>query len=295
MIKYYLKLHSIIILLGFTAILGQLISCSPVLIVLFRSLIATIGLFFLIKLKQKIVKIEAKSILVLMSVGFLLGFHWLCFFGSARLSTVSISLVAYSTTSFFSCLLEPLIKKTSIKWVEVSFGSVAIIGIGLIFNFEFKYFSGIALGLVGAFLAALFSIFNSTLTHKHDSLVISFYELFGSFFAVLILLPLFSYYKFINWSDLLISEQDWVWLSILGIICTVIPYVEMLKLLKHISVFSANLSLNMEPIYGVILAFVFFGGKEKMSYGFYLGGILVILSVFLQPLVNVNKKAFSKF
>jgi len=293
MIKYYLKLHSIIILLGFTAILGQQISCSPVLIVLFRSLIATCGLFFLIKLRQKEIKIETKSIVVLLAVGLLMGFHWLCFFGSARLSTVSVSLVAYSTTSFFSCLLEPLIKKTRINWVEVAFGSVAIIGIGIIFNFEFKYFSGIALGLLGAFLAALFSIFNSNLTHRLDSLVISFYELLGSFLTVLIFLPFFTHYKFIKWSDLLISSKDWLWLSILGIICTVIPYVEMLKLLKRISVFSANLSLNMEPIYGVVMAFIFFGGKEKMSSGFYLGGILVFLSVFLQPLLQTHKKSLS--
>lgn len=286
MAKQYLKLHFIILILGFTAILGKLVEANSLILVLFRTLIATVGIYIVILIRNRDLNIERKYIFKLVGVGFILGVHWLCFFGSAKLSTVSLSLVTFSTTSFFTALLEPIINKTKIKYQELFFGVLALVGMAIVFSFEFEYFQGIMVGLLGAFLAALFSILNGKYTYSFPALIISFYELFGAFIFISLLCVALLLTNVWELNVFNISSVDWSWIFVLALACTVYPYVEMINLYKIVSVFTANLSLNMEPIYGVVLAYFIFGETEKMSSGFYFGGAIVFLSVLVQGLLS---------
>ena len=292
--KDYIKLHLIVFVLGFTAILGNLISVSPISVVFFRTLIASVSLFLFLKYKKVSIKLPYTDVKMLLFVGFLLGIHWLCFFGSARLSTVSVSLVCFSTTSFFTSVLEPLIKKTRVNYTDLLLGLIAIVGVGLIFKFETDYKAAILIGVLGAFLAALFSVYNSNLTTKFSSSVIGFYELGGAFLTIFVSLPFFVGFSVVTNVDFMIKSNDLLWILILSLVCTVYPYTQMISLLRKIPVFTVNLSLNMEPIYGIVMAYLIFGEKEKMSPEFYFGAFLVIGSIFIQPFFKQKNLSISE-
>lgn len=277
--KEYLKLHFLVLIFGFTGILGKLIDSGSLVLVIYRTFIAAIGLCLLIYLRKKQIKILNRDLGILVFVGLILGLHWLTFFGSGKLSTVSISLVAFSTTSFFTVLVESVFFKKKIKIDDLALGLIAILGVLIIFGFEIRYWKGTLVGLISAFLAAAFSVINSKITHRYDNQVISFVELASaSFFLILIFLfssPL---------SDLNVSQKDLFWILILSLVCTVYPHSQMIGLLRKIPVFETNLALNLEPVYGIILAYLVFGESEKMSISFYFGAALVLLSVFFKPL-----------
>lgn len=280
----YLKLHVLVLLLGFTGILGKLIEASSIAVVFYRTLVAAIALFVILLFRRIKLTVNLRDFGLLIFVGLLLALHWLCFFGSAKISTVAISMVTFSTTSFFTSLLEPVLGKKKLDFKEILLGLLAVVGVAIMFSFETKYLSGILIGLLGAFLCAAFTIFNSKLTHRFDSQLISFYELSAAFLVCFVV-----YLAFFETQDLIMSQQDWVWLLVLALVCTVIPHAQMIKIMKKISVFTVNLSLNLEPVYGVVLAYFIFGENERMSTQFYLGGLLVLLSVFLQPLFLQRK------
>jgi drug/metabolite transporter (DMT)-like permease len=284
--KDYLKLHFIVLIFGFTAILGQLIQISSVGVVFYRTLIASIGLGLILKLRKISFAIEKKRLFYLLGIGVIMAIHWLCFFGSARLSTISISLVTFSTTSFFTSWLDPLINRKKVKASEVFLGLLVVVGIYFVFKFEFHYLSGIAIGLLAAVLSSFYSILNGRIAGEMDSRIINFYELGGAFLTILLLLPVFIPLFELSVPDLLPSGSDVFWLFVLGVACTVFPYLELIDLFRKMSVFTVNLSINMEPIYGILLAWLIFGEKEKMSVGFYLGGGLIILSLVLHPFLN---------
>lgn len=282
--KDYLKLHFLVLLLSFTGILGKLIEASSLAVVFYRTFVAAVALFLILYIRKINLKVSLWDLGKLLFVGFLLGLHWLCFFGSAKLSTVAISLVTFSTTSFFTSLLEPVLGKKDLDFKEILLGLLAVVGVAIMFSFELHYLSGILIGLLGAFLCAAFTIFNSKLTHRFDSQLISFYELSAAFLVCLVV-----YLAFFEKKDLAMSYQDWIWMMVLALVCTVIPHAQMIKIMQKISVFTVNLSLNLEPVYGVVLAYFIFGESERMSTQFYLGGILVLLSVFLQPILLKRK------
>jgi drug/metabolite transporter (DMT)-like permease len=281
----YLKLHFLVLLLSFTGILGKLIEASTLAVVFYRTLIAALALFLILYLRKVKLKISLRDLGLMLFVGFLLGLHWLCFFGSAKVSTVAISLVTFSTTSFFTSLLEPVLGKKKLDFKEILLGLLAVVGVAIMFSFETQYLAGILIGLLGALLCAAFTIFNSKLTHRFDSQLISFYELSAAFVVCLVV-----YFLFFEKNDLAMSQRDWVWLLVLALVCTVIPHAQMIKIMQKISVFTVNLSLNLEPVYGVVLAYFIFGESERMSTQFYLGGVLVLSSVFLQPFLLKRKE-----
>lgn len=281
MLKDYIKLHVFVLLFGFTGILGKLISVDSLTLVLYRTLFAALGLFVILYFRKVKISLSFRDFAVLFGTGLVLGLHWLCFFGSGKLSTVSVSLVTFSTTSFFTGILEPFFFRKKIVWYEIVLGIIVVIGVSIMFSFEIRYLSGILVGLLGAFLAAVFSIVNSRLTHRFDSQVISLVELSAAMFFMAVIF-LFAG----DFNSLKLSQNDLFWLLILSWVCTVIPHSQMISLMRRISVFTANLSLNLEPVYGVILAYFIFGESEKMSLGFYLGGILVLLTVLLHPFLK---------
>jgi drug/metabolite transporter (DMT)-like permease len=283
--KTFLELHFIIIILSLTAILGKLTEASTLTLVFYRTLIAASVLFAIVYFGKQNYKIPLASKLKLLGIGLVLGLHWLCFFGAAKLSTVSISLVTFATVSVFTSFLKPLLIGEKIAQSEIFLGLGAVGAVALIFGFEPNYFWGTAIGLLSGLFAAVFSLFNSKLTYEFESRVISFYEISGACMTMLVGI-LFCQPK----TGFLILGWDWLWIGILALVCTVYPHVKMIELLKKIDVFTANLSLNLEPVYGIIMAFFVFGESEKMSIPFYIGAIILLSLVAIDAYLKSQTK-----
>lgn len=293
--KDYLTLHFIVLIWGFTAILGLLIDIPSVEVVFFRTLISSIGLWVLLKFWKRSVKINSqKHLLVILGTGVLIAAHWILFFLSARISNASVCLAGMATCSLWTSLLEPLSQKRKIKGFEVLLSIIAFIGIGVIFNVEFDYLSGLLTAVLSAFIASVFTVINGRLTKTYDPYVITFYEMIGACVAIALFFPIYTGF-FIESLSLNPTPIDWLYLSILALVCTVYAYSISVELMKRLSAFSINLVVNLEPVYGIILALIIFGASEEMSAGFYLGTLLILTSVLLYPLLNrrYKKKALS--
>ncbi|MEP5611469.1 MAG: DMT family transporter [Cyclobacteriaceae bacterium] len=288
--KDYLHLHFIVLIWGFTAILGLVIDMPPVEMVFYRTLIATFGVFIVIKVMGKSFKIGKRTdYWIILGTGGLIAIHWITFFLSARVSNVSVCLAGLATGSLWTAFIEPLSVGRKIKGYEVLLSVVAFMGIGVIFNVEFDYLAGLLLSLLSAFMAASFSVINSKLTQKYDPYVITFYEMIGACISIALFFPFYGTY-YADGLQLTGSLMDFFYLIILAVICTVYAHSASVELMKRMSVFSINLTINLEPVYGIILALLIFGESEEMSSGFYLGTGLILASVLLYPLLNKRFK-----
>lgn len=291
-VKDYLVLHFIVLIWGFTAILGLLISLPSLELVFYRTLIASVGVASLIYFKKESLVVSPNQILKIMGVGILISLHWITFFWSARLSTASVCLAGMATTSLWTAFIEPLVNRTKVKWYEVVLGVLVISGLLVIFQFESGYWAGLSVALVSAFLAALFSVLNGRLSQRHTPYQITFYEMVAACIFALAMLPIYTEFlteeNSIQWDW---TGWDWLWLSILGLVCTVYPFSVTIELMKRLPVFSINLTMNLEPVYGILLAVVILGESEKMTPQFYIGTLIILLSVLIYPVLNFwNKK-----
>jgi len=278
--KALVQLHIAVFLAGFTAILGKLITLNEGLLVWYRLLITVVTLISLLYFKKKLVKINIKDALKFLGVGTIVAIHWVSFYGSVKYANVSVALVCFSATGFFTSLLEPLILRKRFVLVEVLLGLLAILGIYIIFDFHPQYKLGIAFGIICALGSALFPIFNKEFLKRFTPETVTVYELGGGFIALTFLVPLYLvqfpavYY--------LPTATDWVWLLVLAWFCTVLSFDLQLNALKKISAFTANLTYNLEPVYGIIMAFIFFKENESLNNQFYIGVGLILLAVILQ-------------
>lgn len=291
----FLHLHFIVLIWGFTAVLGLLISIPPVEVVFFRTIIAAGGLFILLKISKRSLRVPSgKSLLSILGTGSLIAAHWILFFLSARISNASVCLAGMATCSLWTSLIEPLSQRRKIKGFEVMLSIIAFIGIGIIFNVELDYLSGLMTAVLSAFIASIFTVINGRFTKKYDPFVITYYEMVGACASILLFYPLYQTYftEQIVWAPTL---EDWAYLSCLAIFCTVYAYSVSVELMKRLSAFSINLVVNLEPVYGIILALLIFGASEEMSPGFYFGTFLILTSVLLYPLLNrrYKKRALS--
>ena len=288
--KDYLTLHFLVLIWGFTAILGLLIEIPSVEIVFYRTLIASFGLFILLRILKRPITIHIPSHLwYILGTGSLIAAHWILFFLSARISNASVCLAGMATCSLWTSLIEPLSQKRKIVGFEVLLSIVAFIGIAVIFNVEYDYFLGILTAVLSAFLSAVFTVINGRFTKTYDPYVITFYEMVGACVTIALFFPIYSGF-FVDKLVLNPSPMDWLYLSILALVCTVYAYSVSVKLMKRMSAFSINLVVNLEPVYGIILALIIFGESEEMSPGFYLGTILILISVLLYPVMNKRYK-----
>ncbi|WP_425390636.1 DMT family transporter [Ekhidna sp.] len=293
--KDYLTLHFIVLIWGFTAILGLLIEIPSVEVVFFRTLISAIGLFVLLKFWKRPLKINSrKQLLTILGTGALIAAHWILFFLSARISNASVCLAGMATCSLWTSLIEPISQGRRIKGFEVLLSIIAFIGIGVIFNVEFDYLSGLLTAVLSAFIASVFTVINGRLTKTYDPYVITYYEMIGACVSIALFFPIYSHF-FVDQLSLNPSLMDWFYLGSLAIFCTVYAYSVSVELMKRLSAFSINLVVNLEPVYGIILALIIFGDSEEMSPGFYIGTLLILTSVLLYPLLNrrYKKKALS--
>lgn len=273
------KLHIAVLLAGFTAILGKLITLGEAPLVWWRFLItvAVMSVWAFVNRKKYYCLPQLK--ISLLGVGALIGLHWLCFFGSVKYANVSIALVCLSASGFFSSILEPFINKKKFKPVESLLGFVSMIGICIIFYFNVNFKTGILLGISSAVFSSLFSILNKKIIHKIDHINMITYEMLGGFLTLSAIVLL---YMRADSTVLWPTGLDWLWLFILSFICTILAFFLQLQSLKYISAFTLTLSYNMEPIYGIIFAFVFFHENEQLSSRFYIGVVLILLSIIVQ-------------
>jgi len=276
-LKNHLKLHFVVLLYGFTAILG-----TPQL-VWYRMFIAAVVLGLFMKFHKIPFNIGRNSILKIMGVGLVVAFHWITFFGAVKISNVSVTLGCMASTTLFASFLEPIIFRKRIKWIEVFIGLLIISGLYLIFQFELGYIKGIITALTSAFLAGLFTVLNKLFIDEHHPVTISFYEMMSGFLGITVFLALIG-----TFNDQLIKPNnlDVLFILILGIICTAYAFVAAVDVMKVLSAYTVVLAINMEPVYGILMAYFIFGQSEFMSAGFYFGTAVILLAVFLHPILS---------
>jgi drug/metabolite transporter (DMT)-like permease len=285
--KDYLTLHFLVFLWGFTAVLGKLISIPSVEMVFYRTLLAAAGMFFLILITKGSFIVGTKDLVKILLTGFVVAIHWLTFFSSGRVSNPSTSLVGFATCSFWAAIIEPIAKRKKIHWLEMTLGLVVVAGLATIFSFNFQYAWGLFLGIISGLTAALFSVINSKLVTRVPAHTITFYEMAGACFFVALLFPVYKYY----WAELGVLQLaptmlDWVYIGIMAWACSVYAYSVAINLTKKLSVFFIQLALNLEPVYGIILALIIFGYQEVMEWNFYLGTFIILSAVVSYPFLK---------
>ena len=278
--KAFIQLHIAVFLAGFTAVLGKLIVLNEGLLVWYRLLITILVLAGMLLYKKEFKKIGSRNILRMAAVGGVIAFHWVTFYGSIRYGNISVALVCLSAAGFFSALIEPILYNKKIIIAEVLLGLLAIAGIYIIFDFHPQYKLGIVYGILAALGAAIFPMLNKQLIKEFSPRTLTFYELFGGFLILSVLLPI--YLKFTTLGNLIPTLKDFGWLLILAVVCTVFCFDLQLKALRKISAFTSNLMYNLEPLYGIILAFMFFGEGKAFHDEFYIGVSLIMIAVILQ-------------
>ena len=280
--KALVQLHVFVFLAGLTGSLGFLIKLNGLVLVFYRILITVIVLWVLALIRKNIHSYNLKTKLSLLGTGAIIALHWVCFYQSIKLANVSIALVCFSSTSLFSSLIEPLWKHAKIQWSEIFIGALSLLGILLIFHFDTQFRMGIIVGLFSALFAAIFSIINKQFTNHIDVQTIQSYEMTGGLLFLLPFVVLVGFNTGFNPIGLVPTSMDWFWLSILAIACTVWSTHLMLSSLKHISAFTLNVTLNLEPVYGIILAFILFKEQKQLGLSFYAGILCIIISVLIQ-------------
>jgi drug/metabolite transporter (DMT)-like permease len=277
-----LILHFTVFIWGFTGLLGALITVSALPLVWYRVLIASVSLFAYFKATKTDFKVSKTMLLQLILTGAILGAHWVLFFYSIKLSTVSVTLVCLSSITLWTAITEPLVNKKRISKLEIIAGIIIIAGILLIFKFEVQYTKGIIMGLLSAFCGGLFPVFNSRLVKKANPPVIAFYELSGVFLWVSIFLLFTGGFNRSMW----LKAPDVGYLIILGTICTSLAYVAGVSVMREFSAFKVALITNLEPVYGILLAIIFLHDLGKMTTGFWVGALIILGTIILFPVVQ---------
>ncbi len=285
--KAYLYMHLSILLWGLTGVLGRGIDLQAGILVWYRMVITALSMFAFIAFTGRSIKISTPDLLRLFGIGTVLMIHWLFFYGAIKYSNVSIALSMLASQGLFTAILEPLVRKKKFRWDELIFSITAIIGIWLIFRVEEIYAMGMIFGLLAAFVGAFFNILNKDMVDRHSPIIVSFYEIVAGLAVLSLFLPFYIHYA--HPDKLVPSNLDWVLLLVLGILCTHVTILLSLEALKHLSVFTLNLSLNLEPVYTIALAFLIFHENKQLHTGFFIGAGVIMLSVLLESYFQSRK------
>ena len=286
-LKSYLNLHLIVFIWGFTAILGALITMDADVIVWYRMLLASLFLGSYIFFSKKSFQIAWDALLKLTLVGLLIALHWIFFFHAIHVSNVSITLSVFSLGAFLASLLEPLFYGRKVLWYEVFFGLIIIAALSVIMQVEMAYFEGMLFALISITLGVLFTLFNGKLIQKHDSAVITFYEFLAGIFFIS------GYFIWENKFTVAffdVSFNNWVLLLVLSSVCTAYAFTASVKVMKQLSPYTVMLTTNLEPVYGIVLAYFIIGEKEKMSVLFYAGAVIIIVTVILNGILKHRRR-----
>lgn len=278
-----LMLHIAVILFGFTAILGDLIQMKAIYLVWWRVLITSISLAIILLAIKVSFSVSRKTLLTFIGIGFLIGIHWLCFYGSVKLSNASFTLICMATTSFFTSIMEPVLFKRKINKLELLIGMLMIPCMYLIVGSDSKYSTfGIVVGLLSAFFAALFTVLNKKYIVGHNTLKVSLYEMIGVFILMSIILPFMTDVT----QHIIPGKSDWIYLLILSLVCTSLAWVISLKALKTVSAFESNVIVNLEPVYGIILAILILKEHKELNTNFFIGAAAILIITILFPVLK---------
>lgn len=283
----YLQLHLLVLLFATTAIFGHLITLSATALVLWRSLLAALGGAFLVGVVlRRNLRPPPGRILALIGIGAIMGVHWVCFFEAIKLANISICLAGMATTSFFTAFTEPLMERRKVRPMEVALGLLIVPGILLIAGFERGRLAGLSVAILSALLAAVFPVLNRRLVHQQgmDPLVMVVWEMLGACVICLLALPWLDgpgafgrLFAFHGW--------DWLWLLILGWMCTIFAHALHIHLLRHLSAYTSNLAINFEPVYGILAAALLFGEHRQLHPAFFIGTAAIVAANLAYPLI----------
>ncbi|CAM1344123.1 DMT family transporter [Tenacibaculum amylolyticum] len=290
-LKNYLLLHFIVFIWGFTAILGALISIDAIPLVWYRMGIAVIFIVLYFLIKKKSFKITTRAVFEFLITGTIIAVHWITFFKAIKVSNVSVALVTMSTGAFFAALIEPIFFKRRINLVEMILGLLVIVGLYIIFNFESRYGLGIMYALISAALSALFSVLNGLFVKKYEPDTISLYQLF---FGVVVVTIFLAFTGSFTAEFFQLKASDWIYLVILGSICTAYAFITSVKVMKYLTPYTVMLTINLEPIYAIVLALIIFKEKEQMNIEFYYGAFIVLFVVLLNGVLKNSSKIKKK-
>jgi drug/metabolite transporter (DMT)-like permease len=299
-LKHNLHLHLIVFVWGFTAVLGKLISLDALPLVWWRMSLAVLLILGYIYYKKTSFKLSKKDIVLLLISGLIIALHWITFFKAIKVSNISITLACLSTGAFFTSILEPIFYKRKMVWYEIVFGLVVLVGLYFVIessepNFIKKSLSsnmsgtmqGVLLALTSAFLSATFSIINGKFAQRIDATIVSFYELFG---GVLFLSAFMLFSGQFTVEFFTITASDLMWLFVLASICTAYAFIASVAVMKFISPYTVMLTINLEPVYGIALAILIFEKNEQMTFSFYIGAAIILITVILNGLIRNKKK-----
>ena len=276
-------MHFVILIFGFTGILGKLITIEAIPLVFWRTLIGGGAIYVWLKVRRKVSKKSTSDVLKMSGIGLLVAIHWITFFASIKISNVSVALTMLATSPMFIGFLEPLIFKRKIDWRELTVAGVVLLGVGTIFSFDTTYHEGMILGIISAFFASLFATFNGVLIKTHDASNISLVELLTASAAIFILL---FFTGEVNWELFVLSSQDWFWITILALVATSFAFIAFTSVMKVLTPFTTSVAINLEPIYSIILAVIIFGDEEIMGTRFYIGASIIICAVMLNTILK---------
>lgn len=282
-LKNYLHLHFIVFIWGFTAVLGKLITVDALPLVWYRMFMASGLIFIYIAFKKFSLRVPPKTLLILIIAGVVITLHWITFFKAIKVSNVSVALATMSTGAFFTALLEPIWYGRKIVWYEIFFGIIVMLGLYLIFNVESTYVEGIVLALISALLSATFSLINGKLIQKEKPSVISIYEMASG----VVFLSIYLFFSGSFTSEFFqLSSNDWMYIFILASICTAYAFIASVKVMKYITPYTVMLTINLEPVYGIFLAFIILGESEKMDPMFYVGALVILSTVIANGILK---------
>jgi drug/metabolite transporter (DMT)-like permease len=282
-LKSYLNLHLIVFIWGFTAILGALITIDADFLVWYRMLFAALFLGTFLLIKKIPFEISFSAALKLIFVGLLIALHWITFFESIKVATVSITLSVFSLGAFIASILEPIFYGRKVLWYEVFFGLVIIAGLALILQVEINYLHGMLLALVSIVLGVVFTLFNGKLIAHHEPSVIAFYEFLAGFLFISIY---FLFKGSFTVESFVLTPKNWLLILLLASICTAYAFTASVKVMRRLSPYTVMLTTNLEPVYGIVLAYFIIGGKEKMSAEFYIGALIIVITVILNGIIK---------
>jgi drug/metabolite transporter (DMT)-like permease len=278
----YLQMHTAIFLWGFTGLLGKLIHLNEGMLVWYRMLISSIAIALILIQRKEWPKIPRRQLFQISAIGFLVMLHWVTFYGSIKLSSISVAMICLSSIALFASIIEPLVNRQPFDIIEIFFSVLAVTGIALIYHSDLSAGKGILVGIISAFLSATFSVFNKRIASKYEPMTISMIELSSGWLLLTLLLPLYFFIQ--PTTKFLPDGMDFFYLMILSLLCTVLTWVLSLRALRKVSAYTMGLALNLEPVYGIILAILFAGEGRLMNGGFIAGAVTILITVLLHML-----------
>ncbi len=291
--KHYLLLHLVVFIWGFSPVLGRYITVNTWQLVWFRMLVTIAAMYLYLLFTRQNLRISKKQILQLSGIGIIIMTHWLSFYGAIKVSNISVTMVAFSTGTLFSSVIEPLFFKRKVRAYEVVIGLIIIAAIGLIFSIQTEYWLGIVLGIAAAFTSALFGVLNGIMAHRLRPGVISFYEISAAFLGLSVFILLRGDF---NAQFFVLDSPSVIGILILSLVCTVFPFITSVNLAKYISPYTIVLTVNLETVYGIIWAILFYSENQELKPTFYIGVLIILAAIFLNSYLKTlsEKKAPSE-